>query len=76
MTLSDLRPGERATVLENRCEPALASRLEDLGLMPGLEVQCLHRAPAGTPAAYDIRGASIALRREDAAEITVGRRNP
>ena len=73
MTLSDLRPGERATVLENRCEPVLASRLEDLGLTPGLEVRCLGRAPSGDPAAYDIRGAVIALRRRDASGILTGR---
>ncbi len=69
--LSELRPGQRCVVLENHCEPALAARLEDLGLTPGLEVRCLHRAPAGTPAAYEIRGAAIALRRWDAAMILV-----
>ena len=71
--LSDLSPGEKGIVLENRCGPELAARLEDLGLTTGLEVACLHRAPAGTPAAYEIRGAVIALRRVDAGSILVGR---
>ncbi len=74
--LSDLRPGQRAVVAENRCEPELALRLEDLGLTPGSEVCCLHRAPAGTPAAYEIRGAAIALRRQDAAGILVREASP
>ena len=71
--LSDLTPGQRGIVLENRCAPALALRLEDLGMTAGLEVRCLHRAPAGTPAAYEIRGAVIALRRVDAGDILVRR---
>ena len=73
ITLSRLKPGQEAMVLENRCAPALNARLEDLGLTRGLMVTCLHRAPSGTPAAYSIRGASIALRREDAELILVGR---
>lgn len=76
IALSDLKPGRRAVVLENRCEPELAARLEDLGLTPGLEIRCLHRAPAGTPAAYEIRGAAIALRRRDAALILVREEAP
>ena len=71
MPLSGLRPGQQAVVLRNDCDPELRVRLEDLGLTPGLKVRCLHRAPSGTPAAYEIRGAAIALRREDAALIQV-----
>lgn len=69
--LSELRPGQQALVLQNFCEPCLRGRLEDLGLTPGLTVRCIHRAPSGTPGAYDIRGACIALRRRDAACILV-----
>ena len=76
MRLSEIAPGERGVVLENRCAPALSARLEDLGLTTGLEVICLHRAPGGTPAAYEIRGAASALRKEDAADILVGRGAP
>jgi Fe2+ transport system protein FeoA len=70
--LSKLRPGCRAVVVENRCDPALAARLEDLGLTLGSAVRCLHQAPAGSPIAYDICGAAIALRRRDADQILVG----
>lgn len=76
IALSELKPGRRAVVVESRCDPELAARLEDLGLTPGLEVSCLHRAPSGTPAAYEIRGAAIALRRRDAALILVREAEP
>ena len=71
MRLSELRPGQRAEILECRCDPVLSGRLEDLGLTEGLEVKCLHRAPAGSPAAYEIRGAAIALRTWDAEQILI-----
>ena len=71
MTLSQLPPGRGGVVREIRCAPALEMRLEDLGLTEGTEVRCLHKSPAGTPAAYEIRGAVIALRRGDAEQILV-----
>lgn len=71
ITLAGLKPGQRGRVLESRCPPELALRLEDLGLTEGMEIACLHRSPAGSPAAYAIRGAAVALRREDAALIRV-----
>lgn len=71
MTLSQLMPGKRGTVLENRCPPELLTRLEDLGMTEGMEITCLHRSPAGSPAAYDIRGAAVALRKSDADLIWV-----
>lgn len=71
MALSQLPPGRSGVVREIRCAPALEMRLEDLGLTEGTEVRCLHKSPAGTPAAYEIRGAVIALRRRDAEQILV-----
>ena len=71
MALSQLHPGRGGVVREIRCAPALEMRLEDLGLTEGTEVRCLHKSPAGTPAAYEIRGAVIALRRGDAEQILV-----
>lgn len=71
MPLSELAVGHTAEVRQVRCGPDLARRLEDLGLTPGLEVRLLHRAPSGSPGAYDIRGAAIALRRCDAGNILV-----
>ncbi len=71
MKLSELEPGNRAVVTELRCGDGLNRRLSDLGMTPGLEIECLHRAPGGTPSAYEIRGAAIALRRRDTQNIDV-----
>ena len=68
LCLNQLKPGEEAVVTsisgENR-------RLRDLGLIEGTKVKCVKKSPLGDPAAYKIRGAVIAIRREDAADIKV-----
>lgn len=46
-------------------------RMLDLGLIKGTKVQCLRQSPSGDPTAYEIRGAVIALRSEEASKILV-----
>jgi DtxR family Mn-dependent transcriptional regulator len=48
-------------------------RMLDLGLVPGTEIEVVRRAPGGDPVAYRIRGAVLALRREQADEIRIER---
>ena len=64
-SLSDLRPGQRATVQALNTTGAMRRRLLDLGLIEGTGVECLGRAPAGDPAAFLIRGTVIAIRDAD-----------
>lgn len=46
-------------------------RLQDIGLIEGTEILCLNRSPSGDPTAYLIRGAVIALRKEETEKILV-----
>ena len=71
--LSAIAPGEMAWISEIRVEGALRRRLFDLGLIPQTLVSCRFIAPAGSPMAFTVRGAVIALRRRDAREIFVER---
>ena len=57
--LSSLQCGQSAVVR------AMRRRLQDIGLISGTRVECVGVSPLGDPAAYLIRGAVIALRRED-----------
>ncbi|HIS03412.1 MAG TPA: ferrous iron transport protein A [Candidatus Pullichristensenella avicola] len=74
-TLDRLRPGESATVrgLLPDNGRLIARRLMDLGFTRGAHVRCLFAAPSGEPRAYRIRGAVVALRREDAALVRAER---
>ncbi len=70
-TLADLEPGDSATVaaISPLCRGPARRRLLDLGVVPGTVIHARMRSAAGDPVAYDVRGALIALRREQAAHI-------
>lgn len=68
-SLNRLKPGERALVKEIRTCGGMRRRLLDIGLIEDTQVECLGRSPFGDPSAYLIRGAVIAIRSEDGANI-------
>ena len=70
-TLADLRPGDSALLTEVETRGAMRRRLLDLGLIPGAQVSCTLRSPAGDPSAYLIRGSVIALRAQDARTMRI-----
>ena len=72
-SLSRLAPGERATVCRLMSHGAMRRRMLDIGLTEGAQVECLGSSPMGDPRAYLIRGAVIALRSTDAADVLVTR---
>ena len=63
--LSSLQCGQSAVVRASETQGAMRRRLQDIGLISGTRVECVGVSPLGDPAAYLIRGAVIALRRED-----------
>ena len=71
LRLSELLPGESCVVKKLESRPEIRRRLLDMGLVPKTRVKCLFRSPFGDPCAYLVRGAVIALRRDDADDIFV-----
>ncbi|MCP4361623.1 MAG: hypothetical protein GY796_26735 [Chloroflexi bacterium] len=71
--LTCLRPGETAEVviLSSQLRGAERRRLMDLGILRGTHITVEFRSPGGNPIAYQIRGATIALRDEQAELIKV-----
>lgn len=71
--LSALRTGEAANVVN--LSPSIVGgerrRLLDLGLVPGTRVERDFDSMLGSPTAYRVRGATIALRKEQADRIFV-----
>lgn len=74
--LSAITLGESAEVvaLAASCRGAQRRRLLDLGVVPGTRITSELRGPSGDPTAYRIRGALIALRQDQAAQIYVQKR--
>ncbi len=73
--LSSLEPGGSGRVVA--LSPVLRGperrRMLDLGLIPGTEVTAEIRSPGGDPTGYRVRGAVIALRREQAEQVRIER---
>ena len=77
-SLDELARGERARVvgISPACRGLERRRLLDLGLLPGTEVRVEMVSPTGDPVAYQVRGATVALRRQQAGQIQVERDLP
>lgn len=72
-TLADVPPGGAATVggISPSCTGVQRRRLLDLGIVPGTRVVAEMASPTGDPTAYRVRGALIALRRDQQRWIRV-----
>lgn len=69
ISLNGMCPGDRARVSALLAKGLMRRRLLDIGLAKNTVVECVGRSPGGDPSAYLIRGAVIAIRREDAEKI-------
>lgn len=69
--LHALKVGESGVVVDLATEGILRRRLLDLGFVPGVIVKSERKSPFGDPTAYKLRGAIIALRREESDTINV-----
>ena len=69
MTLDKLPVGKAGTIRQVGGQGALRRRLLDMGLTPGTPVKICKMAPLGDPMELELRGYSLTLRKEDAANI-------
>ena len=69
--LCDVVPGQSAVVLSLAAAGSIRRRFLDIGLTENTRVECLGRSPGGDPSAYLIRGAVVAIRRDDCKKILV-----
>jgi DtxR family Mn-dependent transcriptional regulator len=72
-TLASAAPGEKVTVLaiSRACRGAQRRRLMDLGIVPGTVIEPELSSLGGDPVAYIVRGALVALRRQQAEQIFI-----
>ncbi len=57
-------------------DESMRRRLQDLGIVNGTRVVCKQRAPSGNPKSFLVRGAVIAIRKEDSSQIHVTNVHP
>ncbi len=71
--LHELPMGGKAKVLALTNSGTMRRRMLDLGIIPTSTIEAVRKSPAGDPVAYRVRGAVIALRKEEAQHIIVSR---
>ncbi|MBD1176973.1 ferrous iron transport protein A [Vibrio cholerae] len=74
MKLSQMKAGERGIILAlDGLSDTVRKKLMVMGVLPNTEVVLMRRAPMGDPLQVEVRGVSIALRENIAANIDVER---
>jgi ferrous iron transport protein A len=71
VTLAQLSVGARAIVRGIDGSDEISTRLWEMGLTPGSEIELLGRAPLGDPLEFEIRVYRLSLRRSEAARVEV-----
>lgn len=71
MNLRQLAPGREASIVKITAHGELGRRIRDMGLVPGMSVQVVGRAPLRDPVALRIEGSTIALRNSEADYVDV-----
>lgn len=71
LELNSVSVGIYVTVEDLSSTGMLRERMLALGLTKGARIEVVRRGPSGDPTVYNIRGAMIALRKEEASLISV-----
>ena len=71
ISLRLLAVGQKSVIREVAAEGELGRRIRDMGLLPGVEVEAVGRAPLKDPVALRLNGFTLTLRNNEADLITV-----
>ncbi len=74
-SLSELESQDEAIILALPKDQRIASRLCEMGLLPGTAITYIRRAPLGDPIEIKLRGYRLSLRKEEATCIMVKKIN-
>ena len=71
LLLSELALGQRGVIADVTGQDAVASRLAEMGVLEGEEIELVARAPLGDPLEFSIRGYRLSLRKAEAARVLI-----
>lgn len=71
VSLRALQKGQHATITAISADGEMGRRIRDMGLVPGVEVQVVGRAPLEDPVALRLMGFTLTLRNNEADYVTV-----
>ena len=71
MPMRQMRVGQRARILSVFAKGEPGCRIRDMGLVPGIDIFIIGRAPLNDPVALRLKGFTMSLRNREADHITV-----
>lgn len=71
ISLRDMPTGETRIIAGIRAGGEMGRRIRDMGLVPGVAITLLGRAPLRDPITVQLRGGVITLRNNEADQITL-----
>ncbi len=71
ISLRRLKVNQRAKIVSVKATGELGRRIRDMGLIPGVEIQVIGRAPLRDPVALRVKNFTITLRNNEADFIFV-----
>ena len=71
LTLRNLKRGQKAIIRAITADGEMGRRIRDMGLVPGIKIQCVGRAPLKDPVALRLMGFTLTLRNREAEHINV-----
>lgn len=72
LTIINLKPGERG-IITNFSVDLIPVKLQEMGCLPGNEVQLIQLAPFSDPLYLNINGNNLAIRKETAELIEISK---
>jgi len=69
--LSELKAGERGTIVRVEGSGVTKKRLLDMGLVKGAEITVIRKAPLGDPIEFLLKGYNLSLRRKECDNVYV-----
>ena len=71
VSLRSLQKGQHATIAAITADGEMGRRIRDMGLVPGVELQVIGRAPLEDPVALRLMGFTLTLRNNEADYVAV-----
>ncbi len=73
MKMTELNLGDKAEIVSVQASGEIGTRLIDMGLVKGTHFQLIRKAPLGDPLEIKVKGFLLALRLNEANNITVNK---
>jgi DtxR family transcriptional regulator, Mn-dependent transcriptional regulator len=71
VALLDMKPGQKAKIVQIRDRGSINKRIVDMGVEPGTMIEVERVAPLGDPVDVKVKGYHLSLRKDEATGITV-----